>query len=280
MTYSPEERADPASDWAPRGIDTQTPSVARMYDYYLGGKHHYSVDREAARNVLAAFPQLSAVLKANRAFLARAVRFMADAGIRQFLDLGTGLPTQENVHQVAQAANPAARVAYVDNDPVTLAHARALLATDGQTAVADADLRHPDQVLTHPEIEALLDFDEPIGVLMVAVLHFVTDDENPAEIIARYRDALASGSYIAVSHANSDADGGEVAAEIENLYRAATSSILFRSRDQLSTFFAGFDLVEPGLAEIPDWRPTSTARARTERADTPTVGLAAVGRKP
>lgn len=270
----------PAGDWAPRGIDTQTPSVARMYDYYLGGKHHYAADREAAARAVAAFPQLPAVLKANRAFLARAVRFMAEAGIGQFLDLGTGLPTQENVHQVAQAVNPAARVAYVDNDPVTLAHARALLATDEHTTVADADLRHPEQVLDHPEVTKLLDFDQPIGLLLVMVMHFVPDDADPAGIIARYRDALAPGSYFVTSLADSDSGDPEAVAAIQNVYRNATAPLVFRPRAQLETFLAGFELVEPGLVEIPDWRPASAAQARAERAETSWVGLAAVGHKP
>lgn len=270
----------PAADWATSGIDTQTPSVARMYDYYLGGKHHYPADREAAARAVEAFPQLPAVLKANRAFLVRAVRFMAEAGIGQFLDLGTGLPTQENVHQVAQAVNPAARVAYVDNDPVTLAHARALLATDDQTTVADADLRRPEQVLVHPEVTKLIDFDQPIGLLLVMVLHFVPDADDPAGMIARYRDAMAPGSYFATSLADRDSGDSEAVAAIEDVYRNATVPLVFRPRAQLETFLAGFDLVEPGLVEIPDWRPTSAAQASRQRAETTWVGLAAVGQRP
>lgn len=276
---TPQGRAADA-DWAPSGIDTQTPSAARMYDYYLGGKHHYPADREAAARAVQAFPQLPAVLKANRAFLTRAVRFMAQAGIGQFLDLGTGLPTQENVHQVAQAVNPAARVAYVDNDPVTLAHARALLATDDQTAVADADLRRPEQVLAHPEVTKLLDFDQPVGLLLVMVLHFVPDADDPAGIIARYRDGMAPGSYFATSLADSDSGDPEAVAAIEDVYRNATAPLVFRPRAQLETFLTGFDLVEPGLVEIPDWRPASAAQASAERAETAWVGLAAVGHKP
>lgn len=280
MMNSPGQDAGPASEWAPRGIDTETPSVARMYDYYLGGKHHYPADREAAARAVAAFPQLPAVLKANRALLARVVRFLAESGIEQFLDLGTGLPTQENVHQVAQAVNPAARVVYVDNDPVTLAHARALLATDRQTSVADADLRNPEEVLNRAEVRDFIDFDQPIGLLLMMVLHFIPDADDPAGIISRYRDAMPPGSYLAASLADSDAGDPEAIAAIEDLYRNATAPIVFRPRAQLQSFFDGFDLVEPGLVELPDWRPISAAQARAERAETPWVGLAAVARKP
>lgn len=270
----------PAADWTPQGIDTETPSVARMYDYYLGGKHHYPADREAGDRVLAAFPQLPATLKANRGFLIRAVRFLAETGIEQFLDLGTGLPTQENVHQVARAANPAARVVYVDNDPVTLAHARALLANDQQTTVADADLRYPDQVLATPEVRELIDFDQPLGLLLVSVLHFVPDADDPAGIIARYRDVMASGSYIAATIADTETGDPKALAQLEEVYRNATSPIVFRSRTQIQSFFAGFDLVEPGLVGMPDWRPTSAEQARAERAETSWLGLGAVGHKP
>lgn len=269
-----------AKDWTPRGIDTKTPSVARMYDYYLGGKHHYPVDREAAEQVLTAFPELPSIARANRAFLVRMVRFMTQAGIRQFLDLGTGLPTQENVHQVAQASRPDAHVVYVDNDPVTLAHGRALLANDDHTIVADADLRHPEQVLTHPEVTGLLDFNEPLAVLFIAVLHFVTQEEDAAGIVAAFRDALPSGSYIGMSIANADVVDPEQRRQHEELYRSTTSQFVFRTRAQIQDLLEGFDLVEPGLVAIPDWRPDSAEQARVERAEAPTVGLAAVGRKP
>lgn len=280
MTSSPGQGADPARDWTPRGVDTETPSTARMYDYYLGGKHHYPADREAAERVLTVFPQLAPILRANRAFLVRAVRHMTESGIRQFLDLGTGLPTQENVHQVAQAVAPDARVVYVDNDPVALAHARALLATDTQTTVADADLRQPEQVLAHPEATKLIDLDEPIGLLCVAVLHFVTDDEDPAGIVARYRSAMASGSHVAVSIANSDSGDPDAFRQLEEIYRNATSPLVLRPRTQIQTLFEGFRLVEPGLVDIPDWRPESAEEARAQRAASPAVGLAGVARKP
>lgn len=243
-----------AGDWAPRGIDVNTPSVARMYDYYLGGKHHYPADREAAEKVLAAVPDLTITTRENRKFLGRAVRIMTEAGIQQFLDLGAGLPTQENVHQVAQAANPDARVVYVDNDPVTLAHARALLATDTQTAVVDANLRYPGQVLSNPVVTELIDFDEPVGVLFVAILHFIPDDENPAGIVAAFRGAIPSGSYLALSHGTGDEASPDEADEGTRPYQQATSTITLRTREQVHDLFTGFELLEPGIAPVQQWR--------------------------
>lgn len=265
-------------DWEPTGIDTQTPSTARMYDYYLGGKHHYPADREAAEQVLATVPEVSTGARENRKFLQRAVRHMAGAGIRQFLDLGTGLPTQENVHQVAQTVAPDARVVYVDNDPVALAHARALLANDAQTAVADADLRRPEQVLAHPEVTQLLDLTEPIGLLCVAVLHFVTDDDDPAGIVARYGAAAAPGSYLALSHGSAEhqsADTADRATQGTVTYQGATSPIILRGRERVRELFAGFELLDPGIVPVNQWRPDPEAAA-----DEPTLGLAGLARKP
>lgn len=264
-------------DWHPTGIDTETPSTARMYDYYLGGKDHYPADREAAQQVLAAIPDLPTVLRENRRFLRRAVQVMAQAGIQQFLDLGAGLPTEENVHQVAQAATPDARVVYVDHDPVAVAHARALLATDAQTTVADADLRHPDQVLTHPEVIELIDFDEPLGVLFVAVLHFVTDEENPAGVVAAFRDVMASGSHLAISHGTRDHLPTDTdAAPVQQTYEQATSTITSRSQEQIRGLFAGFDVLEPGIVPLHQWRTDPVDPAAT----LPTLGFAGLGRKP
>lgn len=263
-------------DWNPTGVDTQTPSTARMYDYYLGGKDHYPADWEAAERVLAAIPDLPAVIRENRGFLQRAVRAMADSGIRQFLDLGTGLPTRENVHQVAQAVNPDARVVYVDNDPVVLAHARALLATDSQTTVVEADLRHPEQVLTHPQVTETLDFDEPLGVLFVAVLHFVTDGEDPAGIVAAFREAMASGSYLALSHGTAEYVSPDTATRVHQPYDGAISSIHSRSVEEIRELFSGFETLDPGIVPLHQWRPdqpdTSAAMS--------TLGLAGLGRKP
>lgn len=263
-------------DWNPTGVDAQTPSTARMYDYYLGGKDHYPADREAAEKVLAAIPDLPAVIRENRGFLQRAVRAMADSGIRQFLDLGTGLPTRENVHQVAQAVRPDARVVYVDNDPVVLAHARALLATDPQTMVIDADLRRPEQVLAHPTVAEFLDFDEPLGVLFVAVLHFVTDDEDPAGIIAAFRHTMPSGSYLALSHGTAEYVSPDTATRVHQPYDGATSTINSRSPEEIRELFSGFEILDPGIVPLHQWPPDEPGPSATM----PTLGLAGLGRKP
>lgn len=275
MTDSPSPGTDPTADWAPRGIDTRTPSTARMYDYYLGGKHHYPADREAAEQVLTAVPDLKITIIENRRFLGRAVRLMAQAGIRQFLDLGTGLPTQENVHQVAQTLHPDARVAYVDNDPVTLAHARALLANDTQTVVVDADLRRPEQVLSDPQINELIDFTQPVGVLLVAMLHFVTGDEDPAGMVATFRDAVPSGSYLALTHATAEDLPADTANQATRPYEHATASITLRTREQVHGLLTGFEVLDPGIVPIPQWRSGTPPPATT----TP-LGLAALARKP
>jgi hypothetical protein len=189
----------------PDGIDTRAPNPARIYDYLLGGKDHYPADRQAAEAVLAVAPQAREGARENRAFLQRAVRYLAEAGVRQFLDIGTGLPTQGNVHQVAQAVMPEARVVYVDHDPVVHTHANALLTNNSPTTVAViGDLREPEAILDHPEVRRLLDFTRPIAVLLVAVLHFIRDAEDPAGIVTRLRDAMAPGSYLVVSHATGD----------------------------------------------------------------------------
>ncbi len=247
-----------------------------MYDYFLGGKDHYQVDREAAEQALAAAPEIRALARENRAFLQRAVRFLAaEAGIRQFIDLGTGLPTKGNVHEVAQQAVPDARVVYVDYDPVATTHARALLATDDQTVAIQADLRDPEAILGDPHAQELIDFDQPVAVLFLSVLHFVTDEEDPAGIVARFREAMAPGSYVALSHGS--ARNPQRAEEAERGWDRATSSIKARTSEQVRALFEGFDLVEPGLVNAAEWRPDSPGKAKTHEVG---LFLAGVGRKP
>lgn len=255
MTDQQQPNTAPADDWTPRGVDTQTPSTARMYDYYLGGKHHYPADRQAAEKVLAAIPDVATAARENRKFLQRTVRVMAESGIRQFVDLGAGLPTQQNVHQVAQAVDPGARTVYVDHDPVALAHARALLATDNQTAVVDADLRRPREVLPHPDVGSFIDFDEPVGLLLVAILHFTTDDEGPADVVAGYREALAPGSQLAISHASNDDVPADAAARGSQVYDQATSTITLRTSDEIRRLFPGLEILDPGVVRVDRWRP-------------------------
>jgi hypothetical protein len=250
-------------DWTTK-INTSVPNPARVYDYLLGGKDNYPADREVAEQVVAIAPVAREVVGDNRAFLRRAVRFLTrEAGIRQFIDLGSGLPTQGNVHQIAQAIAPDARVVYVDNDAMVVTHGRALLAGDNTLAIK-ADLREPDVVLGHPEVRELIDFDQPIALLLVAILHFIPDEEGPLGIVARLRDALPTGSYLVISHATRDipvrtdmsAEAmAEMGARVERLYQQTTAFMVTRARAQVERFFDGVDLLDPGLVEIQLWRP-------------------------
>jgi hypothetical protein len=237
-------------------IDTTTPHPARMYNAYLGGKDCYPADRQAARAVLRTFPEVRAIARANRAFMQRAVRFLAgEAGIRQIIDIGTGIPSAGNVHQVAAETAPGTRVAYVDNDPIVNVHASALLTGTGTTAIVLADLRDPAAILIHPKVTALIDFTQPVALLLVAITHFITDQENAAAIIATLRDALPPGSYLALSHGTADLHPPGTATQAAAGYRNAAAPLVLRSHAQITTFFDGFDLVEPGLVQAPLWRP-------------------------
>ena len=236
-------------------IDTSRPHPARMYNYYLGGKDNYLVDQEAAREVLRRAPEVRAVARENRAFLRRAVRFLVgEAGIRQIIDIGTGIPAAGNVHEIAQAITPGARVAYVDNDPIVHVHASALLTGGGATAIVLADVREPEIILADPNIRALIDFTEPVALLLVAIMHFVTDADDPAGIVAVFRDALAPGSYLTLSHATGDFHP-QAAARAAAVYDRATSPLALRSRAQITELFGGFEMVDPGVVQLPLWRP-------------------------
>ena len=250
-------------------IKSNEANPARIYDYYLGGKNNFPADRALAEQILAIAPESRDNAQVNRAFLRRAVRFLAgEAGIRQFLDIGSGLPTQGNVHEVAQAAAPGASVAYVDNDPVVLTHGRALLTGD-HLAIVRADLRDPEQILEHPEVRKELDFAQPVGLLLVAILHFVGDEDDPAGILARLREALAPGSYLVISHATADFDP-ERAVEAIKMYKGAKAPLTPRSLAQVERFFEGFELLEPGVVQLPRWRPD--AETRTPAYPVPILG--------
>ncbi|MCO5996312.1 SAM-dependent methyltransferase [Actinoallomurus rhizosphaericola] len=245
-------------------LRTDRPTPARMYDYYLGGKDNFAVDRDAAEQVLSAAPEVRVLARENRAFLGRVVRYLAaEAGIRQFIDVGTGLPTQGNVHEVAQAVAPGARVVYVDNDPIVRAHAKALLPADGTTAIVEADMRDPGPILDHPHTRRLIRFDEPVAVLFMSVLHFITDEEDPYGLVAAFRDVSVPGSYLALSHITTpegNADGAESAADVYK--KRATSPAILRSPKEIEALFDGYDLVEPGLVNVPKWRPDDPEAAR------------------
>ncbi|MFD1656660.1 SAM-dependent methyltransferase [Streptomyces caeni] len=248
------------SEGLPKGVEPNKASVARMYDAMLGGEHNFAIDREALAAFTAVDPQVRMLARANRAFLGRAVRFLVDAGVRQFIDLGSGIPTQGNVHEVAQAAGPGARVVYVDNDPVAVAHSASLLADNPDAEIVDADIRRPADVLTSPQVRKLIDFEQPVAVLMITILHFITAEENPGGIVADFRDVLPEGSWLALTHATNQ-DRPDTAAAVGQLYRSrATSPVTARSRDEILAFFDGFDMAEPGLVHVPLWRPDPQER--------------------
>lgn len=262
--------------WAPGSIDLERPSAARIYDYCLGGWHNFAADRATAEQTIRLMPELPRVMRSNRSFLRRAVQFCLGAGVRQFLDLGSGIPTVGNVHEVAQRVDPRARVVYVDVDPVAVAHSQAILADTAGAAAILADLRDPERILADEQLRGLLDLDRPVAVLMVAVLHFVPDSDDPAGIVARYRSATAPGSYLALSHATFEGDPDRFASA-KDQYERAVTPVTLRSRDEIAALFAGFDLVEPGLVRTPLWRPESP----DDVDDDPERGfnLAGVGRK-
>ncbi|WP_327585253.1 SAM-dependent methyltransferase [Nonomuraea sp. NBC_00507] len=243
----------------PLGIDPTVPSIARVYDYFLGGKDNFAVDRQVAEEALKIAPDAREAGRANRTFLRRAVEHMVgEAGIRQFLDIGSGLPTQGNVHEIAQAVAPEARVVYVDNDPIVLAHARALLATNDVTTVVEGDLRRPGEILDNPEVAEFLDFGKPVGLLLVSVLHHVNDDEDPDGVMARLRSALAPGSHLAIVHFHNPGDehpeASRIAVEAERNFNQNLGTGRWRSRAEIMSYFGDMELLEPGLVPLADWR--------------------------
>ncbi len=248
MTQRPE--------WAPSGVDLHRPNAGRVYDYYLGGSHNVGADREMAREAIGLWPDLPLIMQANRAFLRRAVRYCVAQGVRQFLDIGSGIPTVGNVHEVAQAAAPQARVIYVDVDPVAVMHSSAILEGDPRTGVVQADLRDPEGILSHPEVRALIDFDQPLAVLLVALLHFVPDGDDPAELVGRLTAPLPSGSYLVISHASPDGQPQRTE-EHQELYSRTSTPMTMRTRAQVLALFGGLELVEPGVVFLPQWRPES-----------------------
>lgn len=245
----------PDEQRVPKGIDPNTPNVARMYDYVLGGKDNFAADRELAGHLIASIPDGVQALRANRRFLGRAVDFVAKQGIDQFLDLGAGLPNQGNVHEVAQRSHPDARVVYVDIDPIVIVHARALLADDDRTAAIQADMRDPGKVLGSTEVDRLIDFSRPVGVIFNAMLHFVTDADDPAGIVGAFVERMAPGSHLVLSHSTFDDRPADQVKTIVDAYSQASAPMVFRDHDQILRLFNGLDLVEPGLVKLNRWRP-------------------------
>ncbi|MFI7133092.1 SAM-dependent methyltransferase [Nonomuraea sp. NPDC050153] len=275
--------AEPWPKRAPRRVNTSSSNVSRVYDFMLGGKDNYEADRRTALRALEIAPDAPEAARANREFLGRVIRFLAaEAGVRQFLDLGSGLPAQENVHEIAQSAAPGSRVVYVDHDPIVLVHARALLAVNARTTVVEADVRDPDAVLDDPDTRRLIDFGEPVGLLMFGVLHHLADHEDPAGVAAHLMARLPAGSHLAVSHFhNPGMDHPEASAQAysaEKLFHETLGTGRWRAREEILACFDGLELLEPGLVPLPEWRPHPDDLARPGVSHHTLVG--GVARKP
>ena len=266
--------------WAPDSVDIEKPSPARMYDYYLGGSHNFAADRQLAEEAKSVFPDTREYCVANRAFLQRAVAVLTRLGIDQFLDLGSGIPTASNVHEVAKAINPQARTVYVDSDAVAYAHGVALLADEPSARFVQGDLRDPDAVLGDATVRGFLDFDRPIGLLLFSVIPFVPDEDDPPAIIAQYRDACVPGSYLALTHGTGDYKPAEAGA-ISRVYNRASQTMTPRPRAAVLDMMAGYDLLEPGLTDAIRWRPDPQGLPDPFGGDVTRYSLyAAVGKKP
>ena len=256
-------------------FDTSVAHIARVYNYWLGGKDNYAADRAAGDRAIETYPDMVSSVRSNRAYLARAVRYLAgEAGIRQFLDIGTGIPAANNTHEVAQSIAPDSRVVYVDNDPIVLAHARALLTNspDGATGYIDADLRDPGTILA--QAAQTLDFSRPVAVMLIAILHLIVDNDEAYRIVAQLVDAVPPGSYLALSHVASDIEPDKQAEARNRLNKMVHEKQTHRSRDEVARFFQGLEIVEPGVVPVPQWRPDSDPEARR-----PSVMWGGVGRK-
>ncbi|GES29080.1 SAM-dependent methyltransferase [Streptomyces angustmyceticus] len=283
--FGPYVQGPEPSGFAAEEIDTSRPHPARMYDYYLGGWDNYEVDRVAAERVIEVHPQVRLSARANRAFMRRAVRALTAGGIRQFIDIGTGIPTSPNTHEVARETAPDTRVVYVDNDPIVATHAGARLTNTEHTGFVLGDVRDPKALLDHPTVRELIDFDRPVALLLVAVLHFVRDDEDPAALIATLAEALPAGSHLVLSHATGEpyedyAEGrtDEQARDgVVNVYKSATASLNLRSKAGIEPLFGPFALLEPGVVRVPLWRPDGAVPGARELNNT--IFYGGVGRK-
>ncbi len=263
--------------WVPPGVDPGQANVARVYDYLIGGSHNFLADQDAARALIAVEPNVREGARANRAFLGRAVRFLAASGIRQFLDIGSGIPTAANVHEVARQAAPEARVVYVDTDPVAVAHSKTILSGQENATIIQADLREPEKILAHGETRRLIDFTQPVGLLLVSVLHVIPDTDDPWRSVAALREAIAAGSYLTICHATTESRPKRAFA-LQTVYnRSVAAHAAVRPRAAIERFFDGFELVRPGLVYIPEWRPDSPADVPEDPGRI--WGLVGVGRK-
>lgn len=265
--------------WASSDLPLDRPSSARIYDYLLGGYHNFACDRAVADAATAIYPDFPLIMRANRAFLRRSVTVLCGAGIDQFLDIGSGIPTAGNVHEIVRPYNPDARVVYVDRDPIATAHSRAIL-RDVPTATAiQADGRETAAILGHAATRRLLDLGQPLGVLLVSLLHFIPDDGEAAALVQALRDAMAPGSYLVLSHVSYDHAAQETLAQLEALYAGSGIAIKPRPLAAIGAYFAGLDLVEPGLVDMPLWRPEGPDDVFVDQPER-VFGYAGVGRKP
>jgi hypothetical protein len=258
------EQAVRRPDWAPESIDIERPSVARMYDYFLGGSNNFAVDRETARQVIAAVPDAPLQAQSNRAFLRRVMRFLLDAGVRRFLDIGSGIPSPGSVHEIAQANAPDTRVVYVDVDPIAVMHGQSILDGNPLATAIQGDLCAPERILSHPRVRQLMSLDEPVAVLLIAVLHYVPEAADPAGVIARIRAALPSGSYLALSVLTGQERGAEEVAAGSAVYQRADTPIYVRDTTAVLRMFEGFTVVPPGVVAAPSWRPDPAQLAMEE----------------
>ena len=240
--------------WAPSDVDIDTPSIARVYDYWIGGTHNFPCDQAVAAKIASANPTLPKTFRANRAFLRRAVRELTGVGITQFLDIGSGIPATGNVHDVALESSPDAKVVYVDIDPVAVAHGRAILADEPRAESIQGDLYKPQDIFDAPETERLLDFSQPVALILAAVLHFVPDADDPLAIIRQYTDHMVPGSFLIISHAGVE-EVPDAAPSYAQSYQSSVNEVIWRSRTEVHSFFTGLDLIEPGVVPVPLWRP-------------------------
>ncbi|SFA93888.1 O-Methyltransferase involved in polyketide biosynthesis [Amycolatopsis marina] len=281
------EPKDP--EFVPEGVDLERPNPARIYDWFLGGSANWAIDRAFGEKVLETFPQARTIARTGRDFLGRGVHYLARQGVTQFLDLGSGVPTVGNVHEIAESVNPDSRCVYVDNEAVAVAHSRVLLEKHGESsrhAVLHGDLRQPDDIWKRALATGVLDPEKPIGLIVVGVLYFLGPEDDPHGVIARYRDLLPSGSYLLSSHLTEDEvpdEGGTEREEVRQQYQRSSSQLYMRNREEFTAFFDGFELVEPGVVWLPEWRlDERESKASRKYANTPqeSSSIGALGRKP
>jgi SAM-dependent methyltransferase len=275
---APRRPVERRPEWAPSDVDIDRPSISRIWDWFLGGSHNFAVDREVAKKTLELMPEGPMMARINRAFLARAVRWCVSAGVTQFLDIGSGIPTAGNVHEIAQHANPACRVVYVDIDPVAVTHTRLLLGEDERVAAIYGDMRRPETILDAPELPRILDLTQPVALVLVALLHFISDADDPIGILSRFRSVLPPGSCLVLAHGSRNTDGmprQHLEAAKEN-YERAVAQVSLRSRVEIEALFTGFELVEPGVVWLADWHPDEPEAGGPPR---PKAGYGGVGRK-